>query len=89
MYIYEHMIIIIIKFVLYNKLVINNFQELDGEEARIADYFDVIGGTSTGGLVTTMLAAPNPQNHGRPLFAAKDINTFYLQETPRIFPQER
>jgi len=31
-------------------------QELDGPEARIADYFDVIAGTSTGALVTAMLA---------------------------------
>ncbi|KAF4380762.1 hypothetical protein F8388_017116 [Cannabis sativa] len=60
-------------------------QELDGEEARLADYFDVISGTSTGGLVTTMLAAPNKDN--RPLFAAKDINNFYMEHTPKIFPQ--
>ncbi|WCJ35388.1 Patatin-like protein 2 [Euphorbia peplus] len=62
-------------------------QKLDGEEARLADYFDVITGTSTGGLVTAMLAAPNQQN--RPLFAAKDINDFYLEHCPKIFPQDR
>ncbi|KAJ8430013.1 hypothetical protein Cgig2_008452 [Carnegiea gigantea] len=62
-------------------------QELDGEEARLADYFDVIGGCSTGGLMTAMLAAPNENN--RPLYAAKDIVPFYLQHSPNIFPQER
>ncbi|KAJ8628722.1 hypothetical protein MRB53_022045 [Persea americana] len=63
----------------------SELQELDGENARLADYFDVIAGTSTGGLVTAMLAAPDANN--RPLFAAKDIKDFYLTHCPYIFPQ--
>ncbi|XP_038978719.1 patatin-like protein 2 [Phoenix dactylifera] len=63
----------------------SELQKLDGEDARIADYFDVIAGTSTGGLVTAMLTAPDEDN--RPLFAAKDIESFYLAESPKIFPQ--
>ncbi|KAJ4845391.1 hypothetical protein Tsubulata_010570, partial [Turnera subulata] len=65
----------------------SELQKLDGEDARLADYFDVVAGTSTGGLLTGMLTAPNEQN--RPLFAAKDIKDFYLQHCPRIFPQNR
>uniref|UniRef100_A0A0E0E519 Patatin n=2 Tax=Oryza meridionalis TaxID=40149 RepID=A0A0E0E519_9ORYZ len=65
----------------------SELQKLDGEEARIADYFDVIAGTSTGGLVTAMLAAPNKKR--RPLFAAKDIKAFYMNHAPKIFPQLR
>jgi len=59
-------------------------QELDGPGARVADYFDVVAGTSTGGLVTAMLTAPDKE--GRPLFAAKEINDFYLKHSPKIFP---
>ena len=62
-------------------------QELDGPDARIADYFDVIAGTSTGALLTSMLAAPDDNN--RPLFAAKDLTTFYLENGPKIFPQRK
>ncbi|KAH9323737.1 hypothetical protein KI387_018376, partial [Taxus chinensis] len=60
-------------------------QELDGAEARLADYFDIIAGTSTGGLLTAMLASPNA--HKRPLFSAKEVTDFYLQRLPLIFPQ--
>ncbi|KAF8765559.1 hypothetical protein HU200_008425 [Digitaria exilis] len=56
-------------------------------EAKLqAHYFDVIAGTSTGALLTSMLAAPDKNN--RPLFAAKDLNTFYLENGPKIFPQK-
>nr|GMD57810.1 patatin-like protein 2 [Ipomoea batatas] len=50
---------------------------LDGPDARIADYFDVIAGTSTGGLMTTMLAAPDKNK--RPLYASKDLVPFYKE----------
>ncbi|XP_049392749.1 patatin-like protein 2 [Solanum stenotomum] len=64
----------------------SQLQELDGEDARLADYFDIIAGTSTGGLVTAMLTAPNKDK--RPMFAAKDIKPFYLEHGPKIFPQK-
>lgn len=75
----------------YSNVALINFilwmQKLDGEDARLADYFDVIAGTSTGGLLTTMVTAPNEKN--LPLYAAKDIKDFYLEHGPKIFPQNQ
>ncbi|KAI3895896.1 hypothetical protein MKW98_025687 [Papaver atlanticum] len=62
----------------------SKLQELDGEDARIADYFDLIAGTSTGGLLTAMLTAPDKNN--RPLYTAKGAVEFYHENCPKIFP---
>ncbi|KAJ4914195.1 Patatin-like protein 3 [Raphanus sativus] len=72
----------------------SQLQELDGEEARLVDYFDVISGTSTGGLIVAMLTAPEKDvktssNRNRPLFAAKEIVPFYRKHCPKIFPHPR
>ncbi|CAI8606703.1 unnamed protein product [Vicia faba] len=57
------------------------------EKAALADYFDVIAGTSTGGIITGLLTTPNPNDTSRPLFTTKQILQFYLEFGPSIFNQ--
>ncbi|XP_058745227.1 patatin-08-like [Vicia villosa] len=55
------------------------------EKAALADYFDVIAGTSMGGIITGMLTTPNPNDNSRPLFTTNQILRFFLDFGPSIF----
>ncbi|KAK9265472.1 hypothetical protein L1049_007375 [Liquidambar formosana] len=68
------------------------FLEEQLQDARIAEYFDVIAGTSTGSIIAAMLTAPDnkkqPSHHEtkKPV-TASDIVNFYMEESENIFPQ--
>lgn len=63
-------------------------QELSGDEnTRIADYFDFVAGTSTGGILAAMLLAPD--ENGRPKFTAEETLNLYLQKGYNIFNGSR
>jgi patatin-like phospholipase/acyl hydrolase len=60
---------------LYSAAILKEFE--DKFKCQISDYFDMICGTSTGGLIALALALKIP---------AKEICDFYELEGPKIFP---
>ena len=59
-------------------------QELsNNEDARIADYFDLFAGNSTGGLIIAGLLLPGKD--GRPKYSAEDIVQLYVKNSKIIF----
>ncbi|KAG2381131.1 hypothetical protein LR48_Vigan11g164300 [Vigna angularis] len=57
--------------------------------ADLADYFDVMGGTSTGSITTAMLATPSLDDPTRPAYTPAQILDFYKLNGPRIFNPSR
>jgi uncharacterized protein len=53
--------------------------------ARIADYFDFIAGTSTGGILTCAYLCPDQEHPHRPKFTAVEVVNLYLERGGDIF----
>ncbi|TVR39192.1 MAG: hypothetical protein EA392_07600 [Cryomorphaceae bacterium] len=62
-------------------------REKKGDDKRIADYVDLVAGTSTGAILGAMLLVPD--EHGRPKFTAEDALDFYVQYGEEIFNQSK
>lgn len=58
-------------------------QQRDPAKPRIADWFDLIAGTSTGGILTCLYLCPDANR--RPRFSAPDAVDLYLQHGDNIF----
>ncbi|MCU0389696.1 MAG: patatin-like phospholipase family protein [Thermoflexibacter sp.] len=54
-------------------------------EARIADYFDLVAGTSTGGILTCILLCPDEKNSLRPKYSAQEAVDLYIKNGNTIF----
>jgi patatin-like phospholipase/acyl hydrolase len=54
-------------------------------DARIADYFDLIAGNSTGGVLTGIYLCPGVDDKTRPRYSAQDAVDLYMQHGDKIF----
>ena len=61
-------------------------QEIDhNPRASIADYFDLIAGTSTGGILSCILLCPDGSDPQRPRFTAQKALEMYMEKGEDIF----
>lgn len=57
-------------------------------EARIADFFDLFAGTSTGGILTCLYLFPDEKDATRSKYTAQQAVDLYLQHGGEIFKEE-
>jgi uncharacterized protein len=65
------------------------YYQIHGKQAerhlRIGQYFDLIAGTSTGGILTCVLLCPDDKDKNYPKFSAKEAVGLYMEYGNKIF----
>lgn len=68
--------------------MLNDIEKENGKEnpnARIADYFDLVVGTSTGGILTCAYLLPDPEQKNKAKYSAQEVVDFYIEHGTEIF----
>ncbi|MBW3587387.1 MAG: patatin-like phospholipase family protein, partial [Cyanobacteria bacterium 0813] len=60
-------------------------QKSGNPDAKIADYFDLIAGTSAGGILTCIYLYPDAENPTRPRWSAQDAVNFSIESGRDVF----
>lgn len=60
-------------------------QKSNNPDARLSDYFDLLVGTSTGGILTCLYLCPDGTNKNRSRFSARQAVDLYIQNGNNIF----
>lgn len=61
-------------------------QELTNSNIRLSDHFDLIVGTSTGGILTCIYTLPD--SNGKPKYSSVDASNLYLEHGGKIFEKK-
>ncbi|MEO8233778.1 MAG: patatin-like phospholipase family protein [Flavobacterium sp.] len=65
------------------KFIEEQLQVLDNPEAKIGDYFDLIAGTSTGGILASIILLPDEK--GKAKFSVQEALDLYAEKGDTIF----